>query len=143
MAEVAGACKRRARNDRACLGHSGRVGFSAVNSGCEDPDPSKLVEPQQLGEPTERYRQVRELTERLAEPLSPEDQTVQSMADTSPTKWHRAHTTWFFETFLLSDRDSYKPVRPGLPVPVQLLLRGGGSPTLARREGPAVTSGVQ
>jgi ergothioneine biosynthesis protein EgtB len=49
----------------------------------------------------ERYHEVRSLTERLAEPLSAEDQTVQSMADTSPTKWHRAHTTWFFETFVL------------------------------------------
>ncbi len=48
------------------------------------------------------YRAVRRTTERLAEPLSPEDQVVQSMPDVSPTKWHRAHVTWFFETFLLS-----------------------------------------
>jgi ergothioneine biosynthesis protein EgtB len=53
------------------------------------------------------YCTVRTLTERLAAPLGPEDQTVQSMPDTSPTKWHRAHTTWFFETFLL------EPFRPG------------------------------
>jgi len=47
------------------------------------------------------FRAVRAETERRAAPLSGEDQTVQSMADTSPTKWHRAHTTWFFEQFLL------------------------------------------
>ena len=47
------------------------------------------------------YRQVRGHSLRLAEPLSAEDQLAQSMPDCSPTKWHLAHTTWFFETFLL------------------------------------------
>jgi ergothioneine biosynthesis protein EgtB len=47
------------------------------------------------------FRTVRAETERRAAPLSAEDQIVQSMADASPTKWHRAHTTWFFEQFLL------------------------------------------
>src|SRR5271155_2846941 len=46
-------------------------------------------------------RAVRAETERRAAPLSAEDQVVQSMADVSPTKWHRAHVTWFFEQFLL------------------------------------------
>ena len=59
------------------------------------------------------YRRVRDLTESLAAPLSPEDQVVQSMPDVSPTKWHRAHTTWFFETFLLGPRlDGYTPFDP-------------------------------
>ena len=51
-----------------------------------------------------RFRNVRARTEQLAAPLSAEDQCVQSQPASSPTKWHRAHTTWFFETFLLSPR---------------------------------------
>lgn len=50
---------------------------------------------------TASFSEVRDLTEELAAPLTPEDQQVQSMPDVSPTKWHRAHTTWFFETFIL------------------------------------------
>jgi ergothioneine biosynthesis protein EgtB len=51
------------------------------------------------------FRTVRSETERRASHLSAEDQIVQSMADASPTKWHRAHVTWFFEQFLLVPND--------------------------------------
>ncbi|MGH7311671.1 MAG: DinB family protein, partial [Candidatus Rokuibacteriota bacterium] len=49
----------------------------------------------------QRYQTVRELTERLCAPLAVEDYVVQAIPDASPAKWHLAHTTWFFETFVL------------------------------------------
>jgi ergothioneine biosynthesis protein EgtB len=58
----------------------------------------------------ERYSQTRQFTERLCEPLAVEDFVVQSMPDASPTRWHMAHTTWFFETFVLARSEAdYRP----------------------------------
>ena len=59
------------------------------------------------------YLQTRSHTTALADPLSAEDQSVQSMADASPVKWHQAHTTWFFETLLLMPHcPGYQPFDP-------------------------------
>ena len=99
---------------------------------------------------SERYAAVRLLTEALAAPLSAEDQAIQSMPDASPTKWHRAHTTWFFETFLLRPHLSgyrefhpaygylfnsyYEAVGPRHPRPERgLLSRPGGAEITAYR----------
>ena len=53
----------------------------------------------------ERFAEIRHESEALTANLTPEDQSIQSMADVSPTKWHLAHTTWFFETFILTRLD--------------------------------------
>ena len=61
----------------------------------------------------EAFLQVRNETERRAAALTPEDQLIQSMPDASPAKWHRAHTTWFFEQFLLGEHcEGYQPLHP-------------------------------
>ena len=77
-------------------GHLGEAGHAPARPGTTEWDAESLLR---------RFDEVRGHTESLAAPLSPEDQTVQSMPDVSPTKWHRAHVTWFFETFLLAEHE--------------------------------------
>ncbi|HSC47600.1 MAG TPA: DinB family protein, partial [Gammaproteobacteria bacterium] len=65
------------------------------------------------GSLAEEYERVRRQSLALCAPLSAEDMMVQSCADASPAKWHLAHTTWFFETFLLREfAAGYQPFHP-------------------------------
>jgi ergothioneine biosynthesis protein EgtB len=79
-----------------------------------------------------RYHHVRRTTERLCAPLSAEDQVVQAMPDVSPTKWHQAHVSWFFDTFLLEPHlPGYAPRHPAYRVLFNSYYNGVG-PQFAR-----------
>ncbi|MBV1733799.1 MAG: ergothioneine biosynthesis protein EgtB [Hydrogenophaga sp.] len=74
-----------------------------------------------------RYASVRAQTLALAEPLSEADCQVQSMPDTSPAKWHLAHVTWFFETFVLERFEpGFQPFHPGFRVLFNSYYQGVG-----------------
>lgn len=74
-----------------------------------------------------RYATVRERSMALAAPLSEADAQVQSMPDASPTKWHLAHTTWFFETFVLERFEpEFKPHHPAFRVLFNSYYQGVG-----------------
>ena len=73
-----------------------------------------------------RYHQVRQFTDRLCQHLMTEDYVIQAMPDVSPPKWHLAHTSWFFETFILAlASPGYTIAACLLCVSLQFLLRGG------------------
>jgi ergothioneine biosynthesis protein EgtB len=80
-----------------------RSGDTHAQTAAAFPPPPVTARPVDRAAWIAAYRHVRSETERRAAPLSAEDQQVQSMADASPTKWHRAHVTWFFEQFLLRE----------------------------------------
>ena len=90
-------------------------------------DPAPLVE---------RFRAVRSRSTWLCEPLATEDYVLQCMTEASPTRWHLAHTTWFFERFVLQEHaPAYDAARRALLLPLQLVLPG------ARPDAPRRTAG--
>ncbi|MEM1213087.1 MAG: ergothioneine biosynthesis protein EgtB [Planctomycetota bacterium] len=84
---------------------------TAASGPAPHPDPSSTTP-----DPLARHRAVRAATEALVAHLHPEDLVIQSMPDASPAKWHLAHTTWFFERFILQDHHphptAYTPINP-------------------------------
>lgn len=84
--------------------------------------------PQQLfAQLSTRYHTVRQRSVLLAEPLTDEDCGAQSMPDASPIKWHLAHTTWFFETFILERMEAgFKPFHPAFRVLFNSYYNGVG-----------------
>jgi len=93
---------------------------------------------------TSRFLRTRALTDTLAAPLSAEDQTVQSMPDVSPTKWHRAHTSWFFETFLLGpDVKGYERFHPAYEYLFNSYYQGVGTPYPRDRRGLLSRPGIR
>lgn len=85
------------------------------------------------------FQRVRQYSEQLAVPLSAEDAQIQSMPDASPTKWHLAHTSWFFETFVLRQFDpDHQPFDPAFAYLFNSYYEGEG-PRHARPERGLIT----
>src|ERR1700742_1987477 len=84
----------------------------------------------------DRFARVRALSRALAAPLSDADATIQSMDDASPAKWHLAHVTWFFETFVLRDHvPGHRPYDERFAYLFNSYYEGGGERTPRPRPG--------
>ncbi|HKK08107.1 MAG TPA: DinB family protein, partial [Gemmatimonadota bacterium] len=100
------ATRARAGSEPEVGGEPGAV--SGAGAGAPESGPAREAG---AADPAARYRAVRAFTEELCAPLATEDYVVQTMEDVSPTKWHLAHVSWFFETFLLRQHlPGYEPL---------------------------------
>jgi ergothioneine biosynthesis protein EgtB len=95
------------------------------------PSPLRADQPQKVATNSkaleQRFTHIRAQTEKFAAPISAEDAGLQSMPDASPTKWHLAHTSWFFETFLLERFDpAFQPFDPTFRVLFNSYYNGVG-----------------
>ena len=89
--------------------------------------PARTVTTLDRSELLARYHDVRQTTERLCRPLSVEDHVIQATPDVSPPKWHLAHVSWFFETFLLEPHlEGYTPRHPAYRVLFNSYYNGVG-----------------
>ncbi len=91
----------------------------------------------------QRFQQVRRFSETIAAPLSPEDCSIQSMPDASPTRWHLAHTTWFFETFVLRPRAGYQSFHPAFEYLFNSYYNAVGQQFPRERRGQISRPGLQ
>ncbi|MBV8938477.1 MAG: DinB family protein, partial [Alphaproteobacteria bacterium] len=90
------------------------------------------------------YRSIRALSMRLTDTLSAEDQMLQSMPEASPAKWHLAHTTWFFETFVLAPHEAaYRPFDPAFSALFNSYYQALGTPFFRHRRGLLSRPGVE
>jgi len=91
------------------------------------PVPASAADSARAGGLAKAYAAIRQTTLGLAEPLTAEDCQVQSMPDASPAKWHLAHITWFFETFVLEPNEpGFKPFDPAFRVLFNSYYQGVG-----------------
>jgi ergothioneine biosynthesis protein EgtB len=97
------------------------------------------LEPDEL---RRRYVKVRTFSEQLCEPLCTEDHVVQSMPDASPTKWHLAHTTWFFDKFILQELFDQEPYDKQFNYLFNSYYNGAGKPFPRERRGMITRPGV-
>jgi ergothioneine biosynthesis protein EgtB len=117
--------------------NSHREGAARARPGVANPIAGCLLrEARLLANLAERYSQVRRFTEHLCEPLAVEDFVVQSMPDASPTRWHLAHTSWFFETFVLTRWEAnYRPANDAFQVLFNSYYNGVGEAFPRARRG--------